>query len=114
MTLREQILSKRECRRESIQIDGWEFPVFVKVMTGTERDQWEIWWDELRKGDGRKHFRASLLIFTVVDADGAAVFQRTDLDAVGQLPSPAVERLHEAAFRLNRLGKEAAESAEGN
>lgn len=114
MSLREQILSKREQRREAVTIDGWDFPVYVKVMSGTERDQWEWQWDELRKGEGKKHWRASLLVFCLVDEEGKAIFTVADMEAVGQLPSTDLERLHDVAFRLNKLGKREQERAEGN
>jgi hypothetical protein len=87
----------RPLAREEVPIPEWGGSVYVRVLTAFERDELEIVWDETK----RRNFRARLAVATVCDEHGNDLFELTDIEAVGRQPAPALQRITEAALRLN-------------
>lgn len=106
MTLtRDQILAHDDLQRELVGVPEWGGEVYVRTMTGSERDMYE-----LRMLDGRKDgitgihdIRATLAALTVCNETGGPVFSISDIEALGAKSCSALDRICEVAQRLNRL-----------
>lgn len=118
-TLRERFLklATDKPKLESVVLAEPIGTVYVKVMTGSERDQFESWLSDSDKRKDRidsPEMRAKLLVLTLCDEEGKRLFSKTDVGVLGSLPYPVIEPAVTLAAKLNKLGKEEAEAAEGN
>ncbi len=111
MSLKELILNAEDLPREPISIPEWpgtDGMLFVRVMTGTERDAYEASWLE-KKGEAfevnRANLRAKLAVRTLVDSAGVRIFEDAETDSLGKKSSAALDRIFEVASRLNRISK---------
>jgi len=117
MTLsRSQILTPRQLKREQVAVPEWGGDVWVRTMTGAERDDYEQEYLEAKKvaGDRIPNLRARLLARTLCDADGKSLLTTADVDALGAQPADVLARLFNVASRLNGLSKADAEELEKN
>lgn len=96
---RQQLLTSRKLRIKAVTVAGLDDVVYVRVMTGTERDRWE----ERQIDEKFTNFRARFLCSTLCDEDGKLLFSEDDVDAVGSLPMDTLEPLFEEARGLNML-----------
>lgn len=105
MSLRDLILAADDLKREAVEVPEWGTTVYVRTMTGTERDAFEqqIVGDE--SGRAIENIRARLCILTIVDDKGERQFADGDISAVGGKSSAALDRVFAVAQRLNGLSK---------
>jgi len=100
---KEQILQADDRRMEEVEVPEWGGKVMVRGLTGTERDEFET---ELlaagRRGDYRG-VRAKLVVRSIVDAAGAPLFTRADIDELGNKSGVALDRVFAVAQRLSGL-----------
>lgn len=105
---KEQILAADDLPREEVQVPEWGGSVYVRVMSGAERDAYEQSYLE-KKGDSyevnRRNLRAKLAVQTVVNENGERLFSDADVDALGAKNGGALDRIFEVASRLNRISK---------
>jgi len=107
MDLREKILAADDLPTHAVECPEWNCTLYVRTMTGTERDGYEG--DVMgRQGSGTASMRldglkAYLVVLTVVDEDGARVFEESDLDKVQQKSSKVINRLADVALSVNGL-----------
>jgi hypothetical protein len=116
MLTRESILSQTNLPTESVTIPEWGGDVFVKTMSGTDRDAFEGTHLAARKSGGETtaNIRARLAVFTVCDASGALLFKPEDADALGKTHAKALDRVFDVARKLNAIGAEEEKELEGN
>lgn len=102
MTLREQLLAlgQQQAHKEAVKVPGLG-EVYVKVMTGAEAMAYSLEGDTLQKEPGM--LSASLLVYTLCDAEGAALFTKEDRLSLSALPFPIYQSLVKTAQRLNAL-----------
>ena len=108
------ILEAEDLKREPVEVPEWGGRVFVRTMTGAERDAWEA---QVFKGDGevdRKNFRARLLVRTIVGETGDRIFADNQADALGRKSFAVLDRLFRVAQRLNGIGADAEDELEKN
>ena len=116
MGLRDDILASEDLPLVAVDIPEWGMTVYVRSMTGTERDLYEV--DLMENKDSplkeRLHnMRAKLVVLTTVDEDGERVFADEDVEVVGKKSATALNHIVEAAQTLNALtDKEVGEEAE--
>lgn len=110
---RDQILDADDLQRKEVTVKEWGGSVFVRSMTGSERDAWE---QSIIAGAERNldNIRARLVVLTAVDAEGRRIFENDDADALGKKSAKALDRLFAAASRLNGLGRADIEELAGN
>ncbi len=60
------------------------------------------------------HFRSKLVCLAACRDNGEPMFKPDDYRRLGQLSAPGLERIVDAALRLNRMGEFAVEEAEKN
>jgi hypothetical protein len=107
---RDSILEADDLPRESIEVPEWGGMIYVRTMTGTERDAFE---STLVEGEGmnRKqslaNFRARLVAITATDEKGVRLFSDDDATRLGMKSSLAISRIFNVAQRLNGIGQEA-------
>ena len=105
---RDQILNADDLKRDKVLVPEWgddESYLFVRTMTGAERDAFEL--SLLKQGKGKKqevnreNFRARLVAATAVDESGDPIFQAADVAELGKKSSLALQRVFNVSARLN-------------
>lgn len=110
---KQQILEANDLKREKVTVKEWGGDVFVRAMTGTERDGF----DQSLVVDGKTDLinaRAKLVARCIVDEAGELVFSDQDIEALGRKSARALERVSRVAQRLNGLGDKEIEDIRGN
>ena len=101
---REQILAAHDIASEVVDVPEWGGSVMVRGLTGHARDAMETRFtdakgkiDPERGGD----FRAAFAAHAIVDAEGRRLFSDTDIKALGEKSSVALQRVFDVAVRLS-------------
>lgn len=106
---RETALKADDLPRERVDVPEWGEGayVYVRPLTATERDSWEMYAVEMRgRWKSESVFpglRASLIVRCAVDDDGNRIFLDTDVDQLGDKSGKALDRIWEVATRLNGM-----------
>lgn len=115
MNLRESILAANDCGKEPIDIPEWGSPpLFVKVWDGATRDAYDVWGRGRSKANGFAGVRAHVARISLVDESGADVFTDADEPELQKKNGAVLNRIFDAAFRLNLVGEAALEDAKKN
>jgi hypothetical protein len=104
---KEQILSADDIKRELVQVPEWGGDVYVKAMTGTERDSFEASIVEMRgkaQNVNLKDIRAKLASISICDESGKRLFTDGDMQALAKKSAAALQRVFEVAQRLSGIG----------
>lgn len=106
---KDQILSADDLTTEDLEVPEWGGTVRVRMMTGAERDNFEASVAQ-QKGKNVKanlaNFRARLVAKCVVGEDNRRLFTDHEAAVLGQKSASALDRVFEAAQRLNRMSDE--------
>ena len=114
---RKDILEVNDLTTRIVPIPEWKGDVIIKMMTGTERDQFE---DSLFEGRGKdrksnyKNLRAKLLSMCLVGEDGKRLFSDKDIESLGGKSAKALDRLYTIATELNGIGAKEEEALTKN
>lgn len=105
---KKDILAAVDVKTEPVEVPEWGGSVFVRTMTGADRDGFEssmivVQPDGTRKAD-MSNLRAKLVALTTVDEDGNRLFEVSDIDALSAKSSTALDRVFNASQKLNGLG----------
>lgn len=110
MLTKEAILSADDLPRERVSVPEWGGDVFVRTMTGTDRDAFEA--SLIGNKDGRmENVRARLVSLTLCNEIGTRIFGDDDIAALGAKSAKALDRVFAVAQRLNGIGVEQADAA---
>lgn len=118
---RSAILSADDLPREEVEVPEWGGTVYVRALSGDERDRWEASMiDVQREGDKTKaipkfdHIRSSLCARTICDEQGKRLFTDADVEELGAKSAAALDRVYSVAERLSGLSaQDIEELAEG-
>jgi hypothetical protein len=102
VSLKDTIRAASDLPRESLHIPEWNVSLFVKTMTGTERDAWEESFAKGRKVSLDK-VRARLAVAVCCDENGQAIFSPDDVDWLSEKSCSALQRIFAKASKLNAL-----------
>lgn len=105
----EEVYQADDLTREFVAVPEWangdpEAGVYIRTMSGTERDQFE---EDISKTKGKKteinfkNIRARLVAMTACDENGKPIF--TNIDKLGEKSSKALDRCFGVAQRLNGM-----------
>ena len=114
---RKDILEVNDLTTRIVPIPEWKGDVIIKMMTGTERDQFE---DSLFEGRGKdrksnyKNLRAKLLSMCLVGEDGKRLFSDKDIESLGGKSAKALDRLYTIATEINGIGAKEEEALTKN
>lgn len=107
---RDAILKADDLPKETVDVPEWGGGVLVRSMTGAERDAFEA--QMFEGGKARlQNLRARLVSQVCVDEQGNRLFTDEDIVALGAKSANALDRVFNAAQRLNAMGKEDVEAA---
>lgn len=110
MLTKEAILSADDLPRERVNVPEWGGDVFVRTMTGTDRDAFEA--SLIGNKDGRmENVRARLVSLTLCNEIGTRIFGDDDIAALGTKSAKALDRVFAVAQRLNGIGVDQADAA---
>lgn len=102
MLTREQILEADDRSvSETVSVPEWGGDVTVGVISGDERDRFDLYRERSGNRDG---VRALLVAMSCRNEDGKPLFQPADIKALGEKSSRALDRVFDAACRVNGLG----------
>lgn len=119
MGLREQILEAKDLARERVEVPAWGLsePIYVREMTGNERDALEAFLASNRGPDEKvnlRGLRGRLAALTLVDKDGNRIFSDDDMEAVGNKGAKSLELIVEKAMELNAIRQKDVEALAKN
>lgn len=97
------IIAANDARLEKVHVPEWGGDVYLRVISGTDRDRFE----EAYADQKMKAFRIRFLLLTICDEDGERLFNDEQADALGKKSSVVINRLFEAAWKLNAFTQEA-------
>lgn len=107
---REAILACQDLERELITIPEWgDGSVYVRGLTGAERDRFEAEMLADPEEDSRRRFfnlRARLVVLAVCDEHNMPLFMLADVEKVGAKSAKVLDRLFSVAQRLSGMTKE--------
>jgi len=101
-----QILEVQDIEIEQVDVPEWAGHVFVKGMTGLERDTFEASIVQQRGKDARVNMvniRAKLAAQTICDEDGVRLFTDKDVHELGKKSANALQRVFDVAQRLSGI-----------
>jgi hypothetical protein len=96
---------------------GYETGVFIKVMSGSERDSYECSSIIMKNGEpdiNRVDGRARLLVLTLCDENGKNIFVKSDVAKLGTKCSLVMDRLMTIAAKVNKLSASSQDESEKN
>lgn len=108
----DDILSAEDSRYEVIDVPEWGGSVRIRTMGGYERGALEVMWQ--RKNGAVADFRERFAAICICDAKGERLFRDDQLKALGKKSAPALERVFDAAAKLNRFSTSDVEELAGN
>lgn len=108
---REAILGIDDLTRERVEIKEWGGEVYVRTITGQERDWLDAsMFDDDGKprsvGERLQNYRGRLVALATCKADGSSIFSLADAEALGKKSVKALDRIVEVAQRLNAITDE--------
>jgi len=110
---KEQILSADDLPEEVVDVPEWGGKVLIRGMTGAERDAFE---ESIMVGRGPnrevnlRNFRAKLVARSIVDpVTKERMFSDSEIAELGKKSARALQRVFEAALRLNGMTAESVE-----
>jgi len=118
---KKDILEIKDIEIERVEVPEWGGDVFVKGMTGLERDTFEASIVQQRGKDARVNMvniRAKLAAQTICDEGGVRLFTDKDIRLLGAKSANALQRVFDVAQRLSGITEgdvdELAENLEKN
>jgi hypothetical protein len=110
----DEILNADDLPIERVEVKEWGGDVFVRTMTGLERDKWEesVMRFKPRRVNGKNiqeaefvmaNAKAKMLAKVLSDDNGNSLFSTDDVDRLGKKSAAALDRCFQVAQRLNHL-----------
>ncbi len=97
-----------------VDVPEWGGVVYIKVMSGAERDRFELIAEEGIKSKAQANIRASLLAATLCDESGKRIFTNNMINQLGDKSSIVIDRLFDIAQKHNKLKEEDIRELEKN
>jgi hypothetical protein len=107
---RDQILGADDLKKEEVQCPDWNGSVFVRTLTGLERDRFEQSYD-VKNPNG---VRAQIASATVCDEAGNLLFTPADIALLAAKSCRPLDRIFDVATRLNKWTKADIDELEKN
>ena len=102
-----KILAAKDVKlSEAVPVPEWGGDVYIRTISGTERDRFEEAYSEQKM----KAFRVRFLVMTLADEAGERLFADADIDALGNKSSVVINRLFDKAWQHNAFTDEAVDA----
>ena len=105
---RDAILSADDLPKELVPVPEWGGDVFVRALTGAERDRFEGSMIEQRGKSqhvNMANIRAKLASMTLCDESGSRIFSDADVKSLAGKSAAALNRVFEVARKLSGLAE---------
>lgn len=115
MLSKDEILAEKPSEMEKVDVPEWGGEVFVRVMSGAERDAFEA--GMIASGNGKANYqnvRARLAVRCICDGEGHRVFMDGDALALGKGSCVPLDKVFAVAQRINHIGDADIEALAGN
>lgn len=106
---KEEILQANDLVTELVNVPEWGGAVYVRGMTGLERDMYEDSILEQRGKDRKvnlRNARAKLVALSVVNEKGERLFSQADVVGLGKKNAAALQRVFDVATRLSGISEQ--------
>ena len=102
---RDTILSVTDCKVEPLEVPEWGGTVYVRTITGGERDgvEYALSKDPVTGRYRQDNFRAYFTMLVCCDESGRKLFKTQDIPALAKKSGAALERIVDAGLKLNRF-----------
>ena len=100
---RDAILGARDAALVAVPVPEWGGTVYVRAVSGTERDAFEAGQMDAKGKARLANFRARFAVLVACDQTGAPLFGVGDVEALGAKAAAPLDRILEAGMRLNGL-----------
>lgn len=104
--LRKRLLGANDIKVEPIEIPAWGGTYYLRVISGKARESFE----EAYSQEKMKNFRLRFLVLTLCDQEGKPILSDADMDALGERSSVEINRVFDAAWKLNAFTQEAVDA----
>lgn len=99
------ILAANDLPRRAVSVPEWGGDVYVRTMTGAERDEYEtLVFTRQQAGGGMvkdlRGVKSLLVVLTTVDDAGVRLFDKGDAEALSQKSAAAINRIADVALEL--------------
>lgn len=117
MLTREQFLSRKPRTIERVELPELKDHVFVRSLSGTERDAWENANLVRNRGTGKRRNEVSfdirvenskshLICISMCDESGNRLLQDDDIVAIGEQPSIILNRIADVCMRISGISQQ--------
>lgn len=110
---RESILAATDLKTQAVEVPEWGGSVFVRVLTGTERDALELKFSSVKAGKRVDNLRGWVVALMACDESGKPLFSEKDAQALGAKNSIALDRVMDAGMALNKVTDQDVKAAVG-
>lgn len=111
---RDAIFSAQDIRLERVEVPEWGGALYIRVITGGERDEFEATLHDARGKLKRDNIRARVVALAACSKDGAPLFvEPGDVDRLAGKSAAVLDRVFTAAMKLNGMLKEEVDSLAG-
>lgn len=117
MLSKDDILKAKDLTVKEVEVPEWGGSVYIKSLTGTERDLYESSITQIKGKEAKldwRNARAKLLVFTICDQDGNRLFNESEIGELGKKSASALQRLFDVATEMNGLSSTSEEELEKN
>jgi len=99
---------------EKITVPEWGGDVYIRTLTGSERDGWELYYQDQLSKTNNVNVRAKLAGLTLCDETGKRLFSDGQLAQLGAKSGKALDRVYSAAIALNKISEDEIKALEKN
>lgn len=99
---RDAIKDAQDWKLEKVEVPEWGGDVYLKTLSGTERDMFEDGYAEQKM----RNFRARFLALSLCDDKGERLYGDNEADELGGKSSVVLNRLFDKAWALNAFRTE--------
>lgn len=100
------IMAASDTKLEKVHVPEWGGDVYLKTLSGTERDTFEDAYSQ----EKMKNFRSRFLALTLCDKSGERLFSDDEVEVVGKKSASVINRLFEKAWSFNAFRNEDVEA----
>jgi len=97
------ILAADDVKLKTVDVPEWGGAVYMRVISGADRDKFEQAYSDKELG----MFRVRFLAASICDENGSRLFSDEEIDELGRKSSIVINRLFNAAFSHNAFTSEA-------
>lgn len=100
--------------RVKVDVPEWDGFVYIRVMSGVDRDRWELRVEKGVDSPSTANIRASLCAVTMCDENGKRLFTDNQINALGEKSAKALDRVFTKAREVNKISDSDIEELEKN